>query len=196
MRCARSWAARAEKVFSSNPSASSEAAGSTEPCLNALGFGLGIGLVWAASKGFAFSDSGVFFLNALGFGLGIGLVWAASKGFPFSDSGVVLNNEVRLVFLECAGLVPECVGGETVREILGERDLSCRVGTLDLLFAASLASLVLLKRTRPRLIAGTSWVLADLLGFALDSGLEESSLYPRRRPRVSSAERYSLDIVR
>jgi len=167
MRCARSWAARAEKVFSSNPSASSEAAGSTEPCLNALGFGLGIGLVWAASK-----------------------------GFPFSDSGVVLNSEVRLVFLECAGLVPECVGGETVREILGERDLSCRVGTLDLLFAASLASLVLLKRTRPRLIAGTSWVLPDLLGFALDSGLEESSLYPRRWPRVSSAERYSLDIVR
>jgi hypothetical protein len=81
-----------------------------------------------------------------------------------------------LWFLEFEGLAFVCFGTATA---VGEGGPSCK-GKLDLLFLASLASLVLLNLTLPRFVCGLPPELPGLLGFALESALgssEEISLY-------------------
>ena len=83
------------------------------------------------------------FLNTLGLGLNTGLRTGSAKGFAFSISGVCLSNGAMLFFLELDGLDLVCFGNATE---VGERE-SSRMWKLDLLFATSLASLVLLNLT-------------------------------------------------
>lgn len=103
------------------------------------------------------------------------MVGGSENGSSLSVSGVRLSNCVELLFRECKGLVLAFFG---IVNFLGDSGLSLN-GILDLLFAASFASLVLLNRTLPRFaciaIASTPG-LPGLLGGALESALDCSSM--------------------
>jgi len=75
---------------------------------------------------------------------------------------------VPLLVLECEGLTFVCLGAV---KVLGDTAPS-RNGKLDLVFVASLDSLVLLNRTLPRFWCPPA--LVGRLGFALDSALGSS----------------------